>query len=252
MSGSALVRAEALPRTPRIGPKVFADVPTSAELAAVRRSRNGLAMWVLMLLAVLVALVVAGVVFVGPGYVANQTNVSTLTLSNQAIDNAIVDLNSLSSALNRKDSAPLPVLARWSTAPLTDKPKIHDAIVAYTTAVQRARAAQDQSDAALSLYKTLSDNDSGLQSEVDQTALVIKDRGNALEEAVAKKRQDDPLALAFQTYKTEKETGSWIGAEARDLQQRREKLHSACQQLENWVPAGKSRAELEKCVGSTP
>lgn len=42
---------------PRIVPKVFADIPSQHELDSARRSRNGLALWVLLLAGALIAAV---------------------------------------------------------------------------------------------------------------------------------------------------------------------------------------------------
>lgn len=47
---------------PRVVPRVFADVPTQAELQAVRKSRNSLAVWLVLLIGILIA-AIAGLVF---------------------------------------------------------------------------------------------------------------------------------------------------------------------------------------------
>lgn len=54
---SSLVQANEQPRV-RVGPRVFADVPTAQELTAVRKNRNSLAVTVVLLLGMLIASVV--------------------------------------------------------------------------------------------------------------------------------------------------------------------------------------------------
>jgi uncharacterized protein HemX len=51
---TSIVTADDQPRR-RIAPKVFADVPSQAELQAVRKNRNALIVWVILLLLLLIA-----------------------------------------------------------------------------------------------------------------------------------------------------------------------------------------------------
>ncbi len=41
----------------RVGPKVFADVPSAAEVDGMRRARNSMAVWLMLLLGILVAVI---------------------------------------------------------------------------------------------------------------------------------------------------------------------------------------------------
>ncbi|MGD2132289.1 MAG: hypothetical protein PVI23_05810 [Maricaulaceae bacterium] len=101
---NSILPADDQPRH-RVAAKVFADVPSQAELAGLRRNRNQLAVWVVLLLGMLIASVVALALSLGAfgGQIGEQGDeVAELTAQLRELDQERADVI----ALTTLDSAP--------------------------------------------------------------------------------------------------------------------------------------------------
>ena len=152
---TTLVPADDQPRR-RIAPKVFADVPSQAELEAARQSRNQLAVWVVVLLVLLIA---GGV---GAGWYAlnndlQGSQVETLRVQLRERDQeradllAVLELGDDAPAIGRLDEA----AAAWAQEQINAIEDLEDDLAEFdelreyqTIHERRLRAAELRADIA--------------------------------------------------------------------------------------------------------
>jgi hypothetical protein len=246
-----------------VGPKVFADVPSAAELAAVRRNRNGLAVWVVLLLGMLIATVggsAAGyTLFVKESLDQYDEILTAKQDAEKALDAAIAEINNLAVVLNKDARTPYPVLASWTgVAEDAAPPDLVTALETYTQHADRLIARVDAGGS--DLYQPLRVADQQLRAEIERTKLVIGDRGGdvgveprGVRESAAERAEGDPLRTAVETFDARSGwgTGGWIGETVAELQAARATIRNACGEIEDWIPTGESRADLQACL-TTP
>lgn len=245
---SSLVTAEGGRRAPRVVPKVFADVPSASELAAVRRNRNQLAVWVVLLFGMLAATVALLVVMnVVPAFrdsgadLRNQwaSRGSTLDQTRAELDKALDMLNEANAAvgLSAVEVDPRPgSLGTDNTAVPSFAGSFQGLIDKISEVADDAETAESRLQAVENRYESRYGDLLNLESQITATRNVTN--GLLADPARRGARQDvDMTAEGKPVYNYDhfEMPASWREAAQDQFKAALQQQHDACVKIENWT-----------------